>query len=300
MEHVCVLSTYISPWLNTRIRYWYVFKKKLNLKSPKTFNEKILWLKLNRYMNDPLVIQCADKYRVRDYIKEAGCGEYLNDLIGVYNSPEEIIWDNLPRQFVLKWNFGAGANFICKDKNQYDEKEVKSLLEEWGKIKYWIKCSEMQYKYIPPCLICERLLNGNGSEDGIAGEPENWKVPEDYKIYCFHGKAEYVMICKDRFVEEHPTFLFYDREWKEYAFSKEMIGKEHPPVAKPACMDEMFEIAERLSKPFPFVRVDFFEEKGKIIFGELTFTPCAGLDNDLPEEAERILGEKIKLEICGR
>ena len=105
-------ATLISPTLNTKLRYKSAFGKKLDLGNPKTLNEKLLWLKLNKYMKDPLVIQCADKYAVRDYIKDCGCEEILNDLIAVYDSPKEIDWDALPEKFVLKWNFGAGMNII--------------------------------------------------------------------------------------------------------------------------------------------------------------------------------------------
>lgn len=282
------LATIISPVLNTKIRYKAAFGKKINLNNPITFNEKIQWLKLNKYMNDPLVIQCADKLLVRDYVEKVIGNRFLNDLIAVYKSPDEIVWKDLPEKFVLKWNFGAGANIICHDKSKMDEYHVKALLKKWSKSKYWLECSEMHYKFIPPVIICERLLNGN-MEKGV------WMVPEDYKIFCFDGKAEIVMVCKDRFVRDYPVFRFFDKEWNEYSFSKEMLNKTHEKIEKPIFIDEMFELAEKLSKPFPFVRVDFYEENGKIIFGELTFTPSAGLDNDLPDEAEMFLGNKINL-----
>lgn len=153
------LLTIISPTLSTKIRYKQEFGKELDLNNPKTLNEKILWLKLNRYMKDPLVIQCADKYRVREYVTQCGCGEILNDLIGVYEKAEDVPWDSLPNQFVLKWNFGAGMNIICTDKNAMNKRKVIKQLKKWGKSKYWLPYAEMQYKYAKKKIICERLIN---------------------------------------------------------------------------------------------------------------------------------------------
>ena len=127
------ILTVISPVLNTKMRYKDAFGKKLDLNNPQTLNEKILWLKLNKYINDPLVIQCADKYRVREYVKSCGCGEILNELIGVWNTAKEIPWEDLPNQFVLKWNFGAGMNIICTDKSKMNKNEVIRQMEKWEK-----------------------------------------------------------------------------------------------------------------------------------------------------------------------
>ncbi len=151
--------TIISPTLNTKYKYKRAFGKKLDLKNPQTLNEKILWLKLNKYSNDPLVIQCADKYRVREYIKDCGCGDILNELYGVYDSADEIPWDSLPNEFVLKWNFGAGMNIVCTDKSKMNRDEVITQMKKWGRIKAWLPYSEMQYKYAPKKIICERLIN---------------------------------------------------------------------------------------------------------------------------------------------
>ena len=140
--------TIISPTLNTKARYRYTFRKKLDLKNPQTLNEKILWLKLNKYMKNPLVIQCADKYKVREYVASCGCEDILNELIGVWDSAEDIPWDDLPNEFVLKWNYGAGMNIICTDKTQMDKEKVINQLKEWGRVKCWLSHSEMQYKYI--------------------------------------------------------------------------------------------------------------------------------------------------------
>lgn len=150
--------TVISPKLNTKVCYYVKYHRKLDLNNPITLDEKILWLKLNRYMYDPLVIKCADKYAVRQYVQECGCGNILNDLIGVYNSSSEINWDELPNQFVLKWNFGAGMNIICENKNELCKDEVLHQLDVWGKKRPWLGYSEMQYKFAPKKIVCEKLI----------------------------------------------------------------------------------------------------------------------------------------------
>ena len=141
--------TLISPKLNTQARYRQAFGKRLNLTSPKTFNEKLLWLKLYRYNKDPLVAKCADKYAVREYIKDAGCEHILNELYAAYDSPKEVPWSTLPERFVLKWNFGAGMNVVCKNKNELDIKATTKKLKKWQKSKCWLWFSEIQYKYAP-------------------------------------------------------------------------------------------------------------------------------------------------------
>lgn len=155
------IATLISPKLNTKMRYKKVFGKRLDLENPKTFNEKIMWLKLNCYIKDPLVIKCADKYRVREYVEECGYKDILIDLIGVYDNAKDIPWEDLPNQFVLKWNYGAGMNIICTDKAEMDKNEVIRQMEKWRKNKIWLPYAELQYKYTPPKIVCETILNDN-------------------------------------------------------------------------------------------------------------------------------------------
>ena len=166
IDGIACILTMISPKWNTEFRYWMKFKRKINLDIPTTFNEKLLWLKLNRYMNDPLVIQCADKWKVREYVEQCGCGELLNDLIGVYDDANDIPWEELPNQFVLKWNFGAGMNVICRDKNTMRREEVIRKMKKWGRDKYWLSYSEMQYKYCEKRIVCERYLSAGALGGG--------------------------------------------------------------------------------------------------------------------------------------
>lgn len=269
--------TRISPKLNTKVVYFTKFKKRINLKFPQTLDEKIQYLKFHDYYKNPLVMQCADKYAVREYVRECGCEEILNELIAEYDKVDDVQWDKLPNQFVIKWNFGCGQNLICFDKSKLDIKDAIRKLKSWYKIKdtFYLGYSEMQYKGIPPKLICEQLI-----------ETENGGLPVDYKFYCFNGNADCVLVCTGRDDSGHGAqYYFFDRGWHLKRYNK--AGKSAPKdftLPKPKNIDKLFDYAEKLSKPFPFVRADFYLENGKITFGELTFTPCGGFDvNRLPE-----------------
>lgn len=278
------LATVISPRLNTKLVYYRNKGKAINLKKPQTFDEKISWLKLNTYNKNHLVIQGADKYRVREYIESSGHGELLNQLYYVYNHVDEISWRKLPDKFVLKWNVGAGGNIICTDKKELDIEEAKYKLNKWANKNYHLLSSEMQYKYITPKIVCEKYI-----------EPEDGILPEDYKIYCFNGKAKVVMYCIGR-EENKPKFYFFDTNWNLMRINEDGKGApENFSIKKPDNLNEMFSYAESLAKPFPFVRVDLYNIKGKIIFGELTFTPAAGVDPNLSEQADSLLGDLLEL-----
>ena len=275
------LLTTISPTLNTKVRYKKAFHKKLNLKNPATFNEKLLWLKLNDYIRNPLVIQCVDKYAVRDYIKDCGCEDILNELIGVWEKPSDIPWDELPEQFVLKWNFGAGMNIICKDKSKLDIDQTVKQLTKWGKNRYWLSHSEMQYKYIPKRIICEKFLSDSQHE----------AIP-DYKVYCFNGKPQAVFVMMGRGTKVQT--MFFDTDWNVLENTAK-YGKISEQIEKPLCLEQLIRISERLSKTFPFVRCDFYLVDNKIYFGELTFTPAGGLFTSQTTVRGQDMGELLNL-----
>jgi len=280
--------TLISPKLNTKVIYWGKFHKPLDLDNPQTLDEKIQWLKFNTYYKNPLVTQCADKYAVRKYVKDCGCEEILNELIGVYDKVEDIPWETLPKQFVIKWNFGCGENLIVFDKAKLDIQKAKKQLKKWYRTRntFYLTYSEMQYKGIPPKLICEKLI-----------ETEDGGLPVDYKFYCFNGRAECVLMCLGRGDAGHRTqYYFFDRDWNLKRYNK--AGIEAPSdftLPKPQNIDKLFDYAEKLSKPFPFVRADFYLEKGRITFGELTFTPGGGFDSNRLPETQLLFGSMVKL-----
>ena len=254
--------TIISPELNTRAWYRHVFGKRINLTNPSTFNEKLLWLKLNDYINNPLVIQCADKYWVREYVTKCGYSELLNEIYGVYSSVDDIEWDKFPDKFVLKWNFGAGMNVICLDKTKLNLDETTRKLKKWQKKKCWLLTSEMQYKYAQKRIICEKYL-----ADGSNSLP-------DYKVYCFHGEPMAIFVMHDR--GKGLKTEFFDVNWQPLENSKK-YKTTADETQKPSCLNKMLDASRAFSKPFPFVRCDFFVVGEKLYFGELTFTPAGGL-----------------------
>ena len=276
--------TIISPKLNTKVYYKKRFGKSINLDNPQTLNEKIQWLKLNKYTTDPIYTECADKYLVREYVKKQGCGDILIPLIGVYDNSSQINWNDLPKKFVLKWNFGCGLNILCNDKKAINEIKTKKLLNKWKYNKFYLQSSEMQYKNIKKKIICEEYLDDNSGHQ-----------IKDYKFYCFNGKPYCVMICVGREYGK-PEFYFFTKEWKFLNILKFSLDKaDQINIEKPKEMDKMFEYAEKLCKDFPFVRVDLYDVNGKIYFGELTFTPSAGLDDDYTEEGCLLLGRQLYL-----
>lgn len=254
--------THISPELNAKVRYREIFRKRLPLENPKTFEEKMLWLKLNNYNHNPLVVKCADKYEVRDYVRSCGCGQILNDLLWVYEKVDDIKWNELPERFVLKWNFGSGMNVVCADKARLDKTKIIKKMRKWGKTRYWLSYAEMQYKNIKKKILCEAYLTDNVHD-----------VIPDYKVYCVNGKPMAVLVILGR--GGQVSAQFYDTKWNKL----QNIGKYTPikeELPKPRCIKEMLEAAEKLSKEFPFVRCDFYVVNEKLYFGELTFTPAGG------------------------
>lgn len=276
--------TPLSPRWCSKFLYWRAFKRRLDLRNPVTLNEKLMWLKLNRYRDDRLVASCTDKYAVREYVKSCGCGEILNELYGVWESPNEIDWDALPQSFVLKCNHASGFNIICKDKETLDIDACKKRLGKWLRRGFWRYSAELQYRHIPRRIVGEKLL---GHHD----------VPADYKIYCFHGKPVCTLACCQR-EQGWPRFYFFDSDWNLMRLTKD--GKKAAPdftLPRPTHFSEMMEYARRLSTPFPFVRVDLYDTEDGVVFGELTFTPSACLDTDRLPETDLMLGKLLDLDL---
>lgn len=254
--------TEISPELNTQAHFFSAYKKFGNLKNPETFSEKLSWLKLNVYPTDTLVRQCADKVAVRDYVEACGLGDMLNEVHGIYDSFSAIPWEKLPESFVLKWNFGSGFNYICKNKVAENKAALQKKFDRWEKNKFWNYHAELQYKDCKKQIICERYLE---SDSPLL----------DYKFYCFHGEAKAVLVIS-RPQGTAESAVFMSPEWEylsdiPYRYSSSFIPE------RPESLLEMVKAAEKLSAPFPFVRVDFYEWIGKPIFGEMTFTPATGV-----------------------
>lgn len=260
--------------------------KKLDLKNPKTMNEKLQWLKL--YNRKPEYTEMVDKIKVKDYVgKKIGDGVIIPTL-AVWNNVDEINLDVLPDKFVLKTNHGGGNTgvVICHDKANFNLEQAKKRLEKSWKSDIYNICKEWPYKNVERKILAESLLE---AEDG--GEIK------DYKFYCFDGYVDSVMVCMDRQIGA-AKFYFFDKDWNLKRYNKR--GKEAPAdftLPKPDNMDRMFEIASELSKGIPFLRVDLYNVDGKIYFGETTFFPASGFDSNRLPETDLLFGDMIKLEL---
>lgn len=273
------------PVTLSKIQYKSIFGRKLNLDNPVYFNEKLMWLKFNRYTNNPVVTQCIDKYAVREYVKKNGLQKILNELYGVWDRVEDVNWDELPNRFVMKCNHGCGFNLICKDKSQLDIEDAKIKLSKWMKSESWTEYAETNYKGIPHKIICEKYI------DGL-----NDTLPVDYKIYCFGGEPKYIGNFIERDIEKDSLVRgYFDIEWNPLSMFKYMDDMDISKFPRPACLSDMLNYASILSKPFPFVRVDFYEIANSIVFGELTFTPTGCLANYYTEEGSLKLGQLLKI-----
>lgn len=272
--------TYLSDKEYLELYFKYVMGKKLNLEEPKTFNEKLQWLKLHD--RNPLYTKLVDKYEVRKHIAKIIGEEYLVPIYGVWNSFEEIDFSLLPNQFVLKTTHDCGGVVVCRDKKEFDLEQAKLKLNKSLRNNYYYPDREWPYKTIKPRIICEKLI-----------ETDDGSLPNDYKIHCFEGIPENVMVCIER-DSGSPRFFFFDRTWNLLKYNKAgLLVNDSFTLDKPEKIDEMFIIAEKLSEKIPFVRVDLYFEKGRIYFGELTFYPQSGFDSNLLNETDLLFGSKI-------
>lgn len=265
-----------------KLQYRIKFKRKLDLKSPKRFTEKIQWYKL--YYKNDIMPQCSDKYLVREYIESKGLGHILNDLYCVYDRPEDINLDDLPDKFVMKLSNGSGTNLICRDKSKLNQVEV---IKQFKSFVFKVKANlgrEWPYLKTESKIVVERLL-----ED----ETHINNAVNDYKIFCYDGKPEYVICISDRYSAQC-NHLVYDTKWNKVNVASEdaRINEDSP---KPENLEEMLEVAARLSEDFSFARIDLYSVENKIYFGEITFYPWSGYMEFEPDEFDFVLGEKLNL-----
>lgn len=266
-----------------KLLYKKILNKKLNLKEPQTFNEKLQWLKLNDRKD--IYTKMVDKYEVKEYVSEKIGQEYIIPTLGIYDKIEDIDFNKLPNQFVMKCTHDSGSTIICKEKNKFDKEKAKNKINKSLKQNFYKAFREWPYKNVKPRIIVEQYMDDNNVGGLI-----------DYKIYAFNGKCDYLMACCDRMKGE-TKFLYYDREWnfiKKFSYDGMKYG-DIIEIPKPKNLDKMFEYATILSKDIPFVRVDFYEIEGNLYFGELTFYPNAGFETKRTEELENYLTNKLKI-----
>lgn len=266
---------YIEKYCKKYIGYEINFNKK-----PETFCQKIQFRKL--YDNNPLYSICADKYRVREYVKGKIGEEYLIPLYLVTDKLTKEQWNQLPNSFVAKANHNSGPVQIIKDKNKVNKKEVIRELNYQLKLDFGILSMEKYYSDIPRKIVVEKFLENKGEKD-----------LRDYKFYCFNGKVEYCQLIKNRTTDE--TIDFYNKDWERQEFTGlSVIKKSLIKDEKPKNYKLMIDLANKLANCFDFVRVDFYNVDGKIYFGELTFCPSSGFGKFVPEEWNSKIGNLWK------
>ncbi len=257
----------------------------LDLDDPKTFNEKIQWLKL--YDRKPEYTMMVDKYEVKKYIAKKIGEQYVIPTLGIWNHPKEIDFDSLPKQFVLKCTHNSGLGmYICHDKSKMNKKAVMKGLKKGLKENYYKGGREWPYKNVRPRIIAEKYMEEKGNI-----------VPEDYKMYCINGEPKYIVVFHDRFHDQvKPSESVYDTEWNRIYVSLDTHFEiSDKSVSKPKCLDELLRISRRLCRNMPQIRLDFYIIENTIYFGEITFHTASGFQPMNPSELDRILGEELKL-----
>lgn len=253
----------------------------LNLEDPQLFSEKLQWLKL--YDRNPLYTQLVDKYRVREYVAEKIGEEHLIPLLGVWDDPDDIDFDALPDQFVLKCNHNSGTGMcICRDKSKLDYKAVRKELKKGLQENFYLRHREWPYKDVPRKIICEQYMTDNSETDGLT----------DYKFFCFQGVAKIMYISKD--ISATPRTDFFDMDFNHLPVRVKDPPADVPPQ-RPGCFDEMKQLSEIISKDIPCLRVDFYYAQGRVYVGELTFYHSGGFAKVSPSDWDQKLGAWIHL-----
>lgn len=277
------VTKYISDKAFVEKEYFLNTGEKLNLVHPQKFNEKLQWLKL--YDHNPQYTIMVDKYRARQYIKDVIGDQYLIPLLGVWEKPDEIEFDLLPNQFVLKCNHNSGTGMcVCKDKNRIDISKIKRELRKGLREDYYSVHREWPYRDVTRQIIAEKYMVDEGGE-----------VLTDYKFFCFNGEPRVMYISNDG--AENPRTDFFDMEFNHLPIIMKDPNSEQLPK-KPQNFELMKELAEKLSEGIPFLRTDFYEINGNVYVGELTLYHNAGLSHIEPEEWSYKLGSYIDLSIA--
>ena len=283
------LLKHFGQWLPDslyiKLRYRLHMKRKLNLKEPITFQEKLQWLKL--YDRNPDYIQMVDKILVKDYVASMIGSEYVVPLLGVWEKPEDIDWDKMPERFVLKTNHSGGNTgvIICRDKNKFDRQTAIIRLNASLKQDVYKDLREWPYKNVRRMVFAEEFIETSSNMNDLP----------DYKFFCFNGEVKALFVATDRQnPKEEVKFDFFNADYIHLPFRQ---GHENARIqpAKPQSFEEMKKIAEKLSTGIPHVRIDLYEVEGKPLFGEFTFYHFSGMVPFEPEEWDIKFGEWLKL-----
>lgn len=272
-------------WMNDeiylKIAFWCTMGKKLDLNNPKTFSEKIQWLKL--YDRKPIYTDLVDKYEAKRIVGEIIGEKYIIPTLGVWDRFDDIDFELLPNQFVLKCTHDSGGLVICKDKSKFDVSKAKSIIENCLKHSFYWGQREWPYKNVKPRIIAEKYMEDSITED-----------LRDYKFFAFDGEVKALFIATERQTEGETKFDFFDSDFNHLNFTNGHPNAEKMPL-KPQNFDLMKTLAAELSRGIPHVRVDFYEVNGKVYFGEMTFSHWSGMMPFDPEEWDYKFGNWIKL-----
>lgn len=271
-----------------KLQYRIKTGRKLNLKNPQRYTEKLQWYKL--YYKNPLMIQCVDKYDVRAYVESKGLGHILNECYGVFDRVEDIDFDALPNQFVLKDTLGGGGNsvILVKDKSTMDLEAVKARMQKWVNENHRIRSGGREWPYYSGKkhrVIVEEYLTSDSNQGGLI----------DYKFMCFEGKVEVVFVLADRDLGREVSECIFDAEFKQLPYWEVTEKKLIREISRPTPFEQMREMAEELSRIFPHARIDMYCVNGNVRFGEITFYDSSGYTSYEPDEFDFVLGERFIL-----
>lgn len=270
-------------------RYYYqAFQKHSNLKNPNDLIEKIYWMEL--HTDTSLWTLCADKYRIREYIKKLDLLQYMPKLYGKWDKANDVDFDSLPSSFVIKSNNGCATVKVVKDKSQLNISSFKKVLWQWLHLPFGYQNCQLHYTKIKPCIIAEELLKNDYPDISPASLV-------DFKVYCINGEPQFIWVAYNR-INMHVHVQCFDTNWNpkpEYmknGMSHYVYDPNDKPIAKPECLDELLDVARKISAPFPQLRADFYIVDGKPIIGEMTFTQGYGF---LTYDVYERLGKMINL-----
>ncbi len=267
--------------LYLKIVYYVMIQKRLNLNNPETFNEKIQWLKLNDLKE--YYSKMVDKYEAKQIVEKRIGSRYVIPTLGLWKKFDEIDFDNLPDSFVLKCTHDSGGIVICRDKRTLNLASAKKKIVSSLKMNYYYHGREFPYKKIEPRIIAEKFI-----------DTKNGDVV-DYKVHCFNGKARFILACSERYTNSGLKEDFYDLRWNKIPVRRPSYANSANGIPKPSQLNKMIEFAELFSKNIRFLRVDFYEIDGNLLFGEFTFYPASGFAPFVPDEYDKIFGSYLNI-----
>ena len=276
-----ILSVIVPDKMYLKMKFRLKMNKKLDLNQPKTFNEKLQWLKLNDRKDIYTIM--VDKYEVKKYVANIIGEEHIIPTIGIYDKFDNIDFDKLPNQFVIKCTHDSGGLVIVKDKSKINIDKIRKKINKHLKRDYYFLGREWPYKNVQPRIIVEKYMSNNGKE------------LEDYKIHNFNGNPKLILVCKDRYTNVGLTEDFFDENWNHLDVKRPNHSNSIEIINKPNKLDEMLKLSKKISKNIPFVRTDFYIINNKIYFGEMTFFPASGFEKFVPESYDQLFGAWIEL-----